>query len=686
MLSIRRGTPRTTARERAESDPPVLHDAPSSRPRRLAPTRARARALAIAALLVAGCQDAAGPQDAPAAATTRLLTGVPDGWQFFGGTTAAYAMELDSTVVRTGGWSAKVRSTAQHTGTEFYSVAQSLSAAPWHGQRARLRGWIRTVAMTPPGARLVVRVDGVSTTSSLAFDNMADRGVSGSTEWRQVEIVVDVPPDAVSIVAGPLVTGQGQAWYDDLTLDVVGRDVPVTAATPVMPAPDSAARAAALEAAARLPRALVSPGFEPRPPVEQAAVAWLRSAASPLTGASPTLARGDLAAFTAAVGSARLVGLGEGTHGTREHFQLKHRFVEHLVRDLGFTAFAIEASMPEAEAIDRWVRGGAGDPAVLLSNLYFWTWNTEEVLALLQWMRAYNATVPAARQVRFFGFDMQFPGAAIDSVVAYARRTDQGLAASLDTAYACLASSRNNGERAGAVRYANVPAGDRARCAATVARVHADLAARRDALVAASGADAHMMALQAARLVVQWEDMAGRGGDASGSLARDRYMAENTEWLLQRLPAGARMALWAHNYHVSARPGTQGAHLRARFGRDYVVVGFSFGTGSLTAVRQSGSTLSGIATLQTTYVAPQSWEAHAQAAGVPYFLLDARRIPAAADARVLAGPLPMRSIGATFDVARPEAFYGSAVLPGDFDVLVHVAQATASRPLPFRYR
>lgn len=88
------------------------------------------------------------------------------------------------------------------------------------------------------------------------------------------------------------------------------------------------------------------------------------------------------------IDGARIVALGEATHGTREFFKLKHRLVEFLVAEHGFTTFAIEANWPECEAAIEYVMNGVGDPAVALAGLHFWTWDTEEVLALIEWMRS----------------------------------------------------------------------------------------------------------------------------------------------------------------------------------------------------------------------------------------------------------------------------------------------------------
>ena len=624
------------------------------------------------------------PPEPPPAVASRFVAQLPDGWQVMGGDATAFEAGSDSGVARSGRWSAALRSRGTPTAGTFLALGQSLNAEPWRGRRVRLRGWIRTAGVSAAGATLWLRVDGAGT--QLALDNMASRPLAGTADWRPAEIVVDVPAQATGLVLGPMLIGGGTAWYDDLTLEPVGAEVPVTTTSRVPAAVDTAAAARQRDGYARQPGTIVAAGFE-RGDAGSGwadAVAWLRRVAVPLAGAAPGRGLDDLAPVGAMIGDARLVGLGEGTHGTREHFQLKHRLVEYLVRERGFTAFAIEATWPEANAVDRWVRGAEGDPAVLLSNLYFWTWNTEEVLELLRWLRAHNATVPAARQVRFFGFDMQAPGAAIDTVRAFVGRVDAPRAALVDSGYRCLAAVRNRGPRPGTQPYAAVPVADRAVCARDVAAVHALLVERAGAYAAASSAEEYARARQSARLVVQWEDMAGRD-PAGGGLARDRYMAENTDWLLAQLPAGARMVLWAHNYHVSALSGAQGGHLRARHGAGYVNVGFTFGTGSFSAVEASGGRFLGLRTLATTLVPATSFEAFAQATALPFFVFDARRIGEDAAARPLAGPLPMRSIGSVFDASRPEAYFTRTVLPGDFDLVAHVQTGSATRLLPFRF-
>jgi erythromycin esterase len=83
------------------------------------------------------------------------------------------------------------------------------------------------------------------------------------------------------------------------------------------------------------------------------------------------------------------------------------RVLEYLVVRQGFTVFAIEANQPECRAINDYVLHGTGDATTALRGIYLWTWNTEEMLAMIEWMRAWNADPRHAHKVQFLGFDMQ---------------------------------------------------------------------------------------------------------------------------------------------------------------------------------------------------------------------------------------------------------------------------------------
>jgi erythromycin esterase len=630
--------------------------------------------------------DTPGPQVPDLPLATYLL-GLPDGWIVGGQLGTGFSVGVDTAVRHGGARSATILGTPTGSGLPFFAIGQPLRADAYRGRRIRLSAWIRTRDATTPdgGAVLWLRVDGGGVVR--ANDAMQDRRIRGTTDWAQYSVVLDVPDDATGIIPGVIFSSAGQAWFDDLRLEVVGSDVATTAGPLNIAGADSAAVESQRALYARYPAAPVNLDFEGARggALDAGAVAWLKQAAVPFDRADPAGSLADLEPLRAMVGGARMVALGEGTHGTREFFQMKHRVLQFLVRELGFTAFAIEATWPEANAVDLYVRTGIGDPAVALSNLYFWTWNTQEVAEMIAWMRDYNRTVPPARQVRFFGFDMQYPGVAMDTVAAFVRRADLARAAAVDSAYACLAPYRNYGVTFRAT-YSGAPAATRSACRAAAATVDSLLVAGR-ARYAAAGADDYARARQSARLVVQWEDMAAQGTSSAGSALRDRYMAENARWLLDGLPAGSRMMLWAHNGHVNNTPAAMGGHLRRALGADYLVAGFAFGGGSFNAVEiGSDGTNRGLHPMPTSALPAGALEAYLAAVGAPRLLLDARRIAGAPAAAPLAGPLPMRSIGAGFTPGRDLQYFVQTLLPGDYDLLIYFATTTPSTLLPFRFQ
>ncbi len=189
---------------------------------------------------------------------------------------------------------------------------------------------------------------------------------------------------------------------------------------------------------------LVAGGGDPE---REQRVAWLADHAFPLDTVEAGNGFSDLAPLAEIVGDARIVSLGESTHGSREIFQMKHRLVEYLASELGFTIFAIEASMPESYRVGDYVRSGEGDPHELIEGMYFWTWHTQEVLDMVRWMRAWNA--PTSDRLAFTGFDMQTPDVAMELVLDFVARADPEFAEEARELYAGLASAYGGGNEFG---------------------------------------------------------------------------------------------------------------------------------------------------------------------------------------------------------------------------------------------
>jgi erythromycin esterase len=415
-----------------------------------------------------------------------------------------------------------------------------------------------------------------------------------------------------------------------------------------------------------------SPVEGERPPEQETEIRdWLRENAIPFDTTEPDGDLYDLMPLKEIIGDSRIVALGEATHGTREFFQMKHRLLRFLVEEMEFNIFAIEANWPESNLVNDYVHTGEGDPAKLLEGLYFWTWNTQEVLDMIRWMRVHNENPGDAPTVSFFGFDVQFPGVAMDNVVEYIQQVDPENAPQLATYYDCFRAYEDDLQT-----YAGLSSSARSECQENLQAVYDWLTQWQSSYEERSSSEAFARVLQNARIVLQAEDSSG---DQAYAL-RDRYMAENVTWLLDQAGPEAKIVLWAHNGHVGTSPKAMGMHLRERYGDEMVIFGFSFYSGGFNAIRMNdGSGPQGMTEFQIALPPEGSYEHYFHSTGWPRFFLDLRDIQAGSPATDwLLAPHPFRSIGAVYDQSAPRNFFQTASLPRTFDVLIYLQDTTPS--------
>lgn len=434
---------------------------------------------------------------------------------------------------------------------------------------------------------------------------------------------------------------------------------------------EGAYQAFAQGAAIRSPRRITVPAAGPfhvamegaPSPAPQAVKAWIRSHAVPLKSAEAGNGFEDLRPLAKLVGQARVVSLGEATHGTREFFQMKHRMLEYLVSELGFTAFAIEANLPECQALNDYVLEGKGDPQKGLDGIYFWTWNTEEVLAMVEWMRRWNADPAHTRKVRFYGFDNQYAAVAYQKVKARLDQEDPDLAGWM-------------GRELGALGV-DGPAKPDAAKAKALREAAAELGRRLDA----KAFDPFLR--RCARILEQKLDI--ELDAQGGGVARDLGMAENVRWILDQEGPQGKIVLWAHNAHVQAgndmgAHAWMGGHLRKALGKDMVVLGFAFREGSFQAI-DFGPTKGGQREFTVKALPAATLDEALHAAGSPLLALDLRQVPPAGPVRAwFSTAQGTLWTGAGFrDGGEAGAISPTHVLEA-YDGLLFVARTTAARP------
>ncbi|HEX2079382.1 MAG TPA: erythromycin esterase family protein [Longimicrobium sp.] len=404
------------------------------------------------------------------------------------------------------------------------------------------------------------------------------------------------------------------------------------------------------------------------------AVAWLRSSAQPLR--LDGLAQ--LRPLQQALQGARVVGLGEATHGSRELGDLRLGVTQHLVREHGFRLIAVEYSGVGLTLLNRWAHGMPVDEEERQRMVESGWIGRRPMRELAEWARTWNADHPGDR-VTLVGLDAH-GNARAQAIVRelLAGAYDESFVARFDSASAELGEAD-----ARAAVFGNSSVGQASH--RTLLEVLARLDADAPMLAARFGADTTAAARRAARWLLQFADfnMAGPGNGRS----RDWYMAVNLLDALESAPAGTRAVFWAHNAHVAISPErsprnrTTGGYLREALGCGYRPFATSFGSGGFVAQRAADAggrllvaslpmapeeTLDGVMARVHDDAAFSAWPCGVENASVPGWLRD---------------PRPMHWIGGIFDPdAPPTAAFQPFTLVRDFDGIFYLPAVTAEEP------
>jgi erythromycin esterase-like protein len=372
--------------------------------------------------------------------------------------------------------------------------------------------------------------------------------------------------------------------------------------------------------------------------------------------------RRDYDPLLALIGDARIVLVGEASHGTHEFYRERARITECLITERGFTAVAIEGDWPDAYRVNRFVHGGGDDRDAEealrgLARFPTWMWRNADVLDFVGWLRSYNeGRHHTARKVGFYGLDLYSLGASMEAVIAYLGQHDPDAAARARARYECLQPYSGESPAYGQA----VLLGVSEPCRRGVIEQLVELRRRageylsRDGLAAE---DEYFFAEQNASIVTNAEEYyRTMFGDRAGSWnQRDRHMADTLDQLIAHLDrhgGTAKVVVWAHNSHVGDARATDmarrgelniGQLMRERHGRDAVNVGFTTYEGSVTAASDWGGEPE---RKRVRPALPGSHEALLHTTGMPAFLL----CPLASGecGRVLSEPRLERAIGVIY--------------------------------------
>jgi protein-L-isoaspartate(D-aspartate) O-methyltransferase len=401
----------------------------------------------------------------------------------------------------------------------------------------------------------------------------------------------------------------------------------------------------------------------------------------------PSIGTADLNPLMDRISSARIVLLGEATHGTSEFYRMRERITRDLIIKKGFRFVAIEADWPDAARVDHYVRHFQYPPSEWTAFARFptWMWRNTEVHDFVSWLRKHNGTVECSERVAFHGLDLYSLYDSIRSVLNYLDEVDPDSARVARERYGCLTPWQRDPATYGHAALT----GAYPKCESHVVRALTDLLAKRQAYAEHDG-ERFLDAEQNARLVANAERyyrIMYYGSRASWNL-RDSHMFATLKNLLTFYGPDSKAVVWAHNSHVGNAEATEmaarGEHnlgqlCRKAFGAQAYLVGFGTHSGTVAAASEWDGPME-IKTVRPAL--PRSYELMCHATGLARFTLGLRGCDDLCGPSGLGKERLERAIGVIY---RPEteraSHYFRANLPQQFDEYIWFDNTRAVTPL-----
>ncbi|HTQ64674.1 MAG TPA: erythromycin esterase family protein [Puia sp.] len=386
---------------------------------------------------------------------------------------------------------------------------------------------------------------------------------------------------------------------------------------------------------------------------------------------------------------ARIVMLGEASHGTHEYYMWRAYITKYLIEQKGFNFIAVEGDWPDCYLLNRFVKGYdiLHKSAFKLLHTFdrwpTWMWANWEIVALAEWLQKWNAGLPANKKAGFYGLDVYSLWKSMESIMQYLQKTDISALKIAEEAFKCF-EPYNKDEGTSYARASQfVPELCQQEVVDLLKEIHKKLPSyNTDHENVFSAEQNAIVAVNAERY---YRAMIG-GGPHSWNI-RDKHMAETLDRLLSFHGKDSKAIVWAHNTHVGDSRATDmkdegmyniGELARLKYFDNHVaLIGFGSYKGTVTAGRRWGADME---TMTLPDAMKGSWENLLHSAGKQNKLLIMDDFTD--NDTLMENHIGHRAVGVVYNsIYEQYGNYVPTILPMRYDAFIYLDETNALHPL-----
>ena len=253
------------------------------------------------------------------------------------------------------------------------------------------------------------------------------------------------------------------------------------------------------------------------------------------------------------IGDAKIVMLGEASHGTSEYYTWRTAITKRLIKEKGFSFISVEGDWPECYSINRYIKGyiNAGASAAEVLRVFkrwpTWMWANWEVAALVDWLKEFNEPKADNKKVGFYGLDVYSLWESLHSILDYLEKNDGVAVNAAKKAFQCFEPFNQDPQQ-----YAQSVAFTPDNCQEEVIGMLNELSSRKLSLQNETDREHEFNNLQNAIVAVNAEKYyrAMVMGRSNSWNVRDRHMMDTLDRLMELHGPGTKAIVWAHNTHI----------------------------------------------------------------------------------------------------------------------------------------